>query len=109
MTNNQRSQLLTGSITLNVFLVGLIITHIIMGWSYATHDDLDEALANAPYPWLADRPLVMSHLANPTLHENDQQKRNRIKGELQAALEPLKVEIRFMSSTLNDLRKQLEK
>lgn len=103
MTTNQRSTILTGSITLNVFLIGVIITHVIMGAGYATKDFVKREVEDGG-PWLKDRGLVLAHVSNPALHENDEQKRTRVRDELQSALGPLQVELKYLSSQIKEFK-----
>ena len=53
--------------------------------------DIRREIANAPFPWLQDRSLVMQHIdpANNGVHENDFEKRKRIRDELDNKIGPL--------------------
>lgn len=51
MTKEENKQaVLTGSIALNVFLVGAIITHTIMSWAYVTESELHSEIEKALKP-----------------------------------------------------------
>ena len=67
----------------------------ITAWMTLSHDvvtatELDKAISNAPYPWIADRGLVMQHVTGAaSIHETDGQKRTRIREELTPIREEL--------------------
>lgn len=74
-----------------------------------THDELKDAIANAPYPWVADRGVVMDHIDDSEIHEKDAAKRARIKEVVGDEIEPIKVELRHIASAHEALQRQLAK
>ena len=89
------------SLTANVTGIGTWLT---FGSQTITQEDLDRALARAPYPWIQDRGIVMGHLDNGTIHETDKDKRSRVRQEM----EPLKNELGFVREDLRELRAEMK-
>ncbi len=93
------------SVAANVTGVG---TWLSFGTYAVTKQELDAALSRAPYPWLQDRSLVLGHLSDSSVHENDLQKRERIRGELSSSLSPIEKEIGYIRDDLRDIRSEIK-
>ncbi len=93
------------SLTLNVTLISAWFA---FGTDVVTHDDLEKSLATLPYPWIADRGIVMGHVADPGVHENDSLKRARIQQELRSALAPLETRLDFITKELEKISRRLD-
>ena len=80
------------------------------GRSAVTKQEMIYAINNAPYPWKEYERVVLAHMApGNSIHENDAQKRVRIREEIGNSLIPLQTEVRSIHRDIDEIKDLLER
>jgi len=97
----------SASIAVNITVLS---SWLAFGRSAVTKHEMTEAINNAPYPWKEYERVVLAHMTpGNSIHENDAQKRVRIREEIGNSLIPLQTEVRSIHADIDEIKDILKR
>lgn len=86
-------------------------TYLVYGSQSMTRSEIQalvhREIERAPYPWLSDRALVMDHLTNSMVHEDDSKKRMRIRQEVEVAQKGVMLQLEAIKEMMLEFQRLL--